>query len=269
MTIRAHLAYTIPVGLGASLAALSAELEAIPLPQSVIDALSCFVESDVTSGDTRTIILRYSPTTPATATAQLVAGDPTGSPIDHFTITLAGVDYVTPPRVDINDPTGSGALGRCFLKVVSAAQISGGTGYTGATAVSFVGGLKPATVPHFQTPQGGGVAATGHATIVAGVITAIVVDTPGSGYTSPPQIVITDSGGGSGAVFRAQMGIDGLEVVRPGSGYTAPIVNFLPTFYTMFGALPPSQAKPFFNLFRQLFQQKLASGITAAAPLIT
>lgn len=268
MSSQATLVYTIPPGEGASAAALSTALAAVPLPQDVINALACFVSSDTTSSLVRTIVLKYTPLSTATATANLAAGDPKGSPIESFTLTSPGSGYVAPPRVDIADPTGSGALGRCFLDVAAVAVTTGGTGYSSDTKVTFVGGLKPPTVPSPAGPKGGGVAATGHATIVLGVITAIVVDTPGSGYTSPPQIVITDDGGGHGAVAVAEMGLSGLEVVRPGQGYTSPVVSFMPQFKTSFPD-GSDQRKPFYNLFRNLIQTALTTPVTAAAPVLS
>jgi len=47
---------------------------------------------------------------------------------------------------------------------------------------------------------GGGSGATVSLTIVAGVITAVAVDTPGSGYTSDPSVVVTTTTG-TGATF--------------------------------------------------------------------
>lgn len=52
-------------------------------------------------------------------------------------------------------------------------------------------------------PPSGGVRATGTATLASGVITAIVVTNPGSGYTSAPAVTIT--GPGSGATGTAVM----------------------------------------------------------------
>jgi hypothetical protein len=50
----------------------------------------------------------------------------------------------------------------------------------------------------FSAPQlPGGVTATGTATIVAGVVTAVVITEKGSGYTSAPTVTIADSDGGA------------------------------------------------------------------------
>jgi FtsP/CotA-like multicopper oxidase with cupredoxin domain len=61
---------------------------------------------------------------------------------------------------------------------------AGGTGYTSAPTVSFVGG--------------GGTGAAAAATVSGGVVTYVALTNPGSGYTSAP--VVTFTGGGTGAV---------------------------------------------------------------------
>ena len=69
---------------------------------------------------------------------------------------------------------------------------SGGSGYTIAPAVSFLGG--------------GGSGAAAIASVSGGVITSITVINPGSGYTSEPTVVITPNGSGSGATAVAVLG---------------------------------------------------------------
>lgn len=56
-------------------------------------------------------------------------------------------------------------------------------------------------------------------------VVGFVIENPGTGYSIPPQIIIQD-GGGSGATavatsFTANGGIETIEVVTPGSGYTS------------------------------------------------
>ncbi len=62
--------------------------------------------------------------------------------------------------------------------------LTGGTGYTTAPAVGFVGG--------------GGSGATAHAVVVNKIVTEVIVDTAGTGYSSAPVITFT-GGGGTGA----------------------------------------------------------------------
>ncbi|HYH09858.1 MAG TPA: C25 family cysteine peptidase [Thermoanaerobaculia bacterium] len=69
---------------------------------------------------------------------------------------------------------------------------SGGTGYSIPPAISFSGG--------------GGTGAAAIATVSGGVITAISVTNPGSGYTTVPTVIITPNGSGSGATAAAVLG---------------------------------------------------------------
>ena len=69
---------------------------------------------------------------------------------------------------------------------------SGGTGYNAGATVSITGG--------------GGSGATATATVTGGVVTAITVVNPGSGYTSEPTVTINPVGGGSGATAEAVLG---------------------------------------------------------------
>lgn len=137
---------------------LSPALAAVPIPFDVLAAQGTFVSTDVTSISgtevDRTIVLKTAPPTPATATAQLIPGQATGSPIVGFTVTAPGAGFINPPGVIIQDPAASlasffqgpsrGAKGLAFLKLVSAPTIvSGGTGFSGSTKIAFVGGLAP------------------------------------------------------------------------------------------------------------------------------
>ncbi len=65
-------------------------------------------------------------------------------------------------------------------------------GCVNATTVTSGGaGIGSATVT-FGTPnETGGIQATGHVVIAAGVVTQVVIDEPGSGYTAPPSVTIT------------------------------------------------------------------------------
>ena len=75
------------------------------------------------------------------------------------------------------------------------------------------------------------------ATVVAGEVTGIVVSSPGAGYTSAPEVVITSTDpapGGSGATATANVSplgvITTIDVVVNGVGYTVPpIVEIVPT----------------------------------------
>ena len=112
-----------------------------------------------------------------------------------------------------------------------------GSGYSTATAVTI-------SLPEIST----GIQAVAEPIIVEGVITGFTMITSGSGYTSVPDVTITDSGGGSGAdglavlsTFSGGSGavatavlnesnagqVTEVDITDPGSGYiTAPTVSF-------------------------------------------
>ena len=73
-------------------------------------------------------------------------------------------------------------------RVGSVDVIDGGTGYTTSPTVTITGG--------------GGTGATAAATVLSGVITAIIVSAKGTGYTTVPTVTIT-GGGGTGATAKA------------------------------------------------------------------
>ncbi len=75
--------------------------------------------------------------------------------------------------------------------VKSVTVTNGGSGYTSAPAVTFVGG--------------GGKNATGVATVSGGVVTAVTLTKIGYGYTSEPSVFFT-GGGGTGAAATANVG---------------------------------------------------------------
>jgi uncharacterized repeat protein (TIGR01451 family) len=75
--------------------------------------------------------------------------------------------------------------------VNSVTMVSGGTGYT---------------TPTVTISGGGGTGATATATVGSGIITAITIVNPGSGYTSAPTVTINPVGGGSGASAAAVLG---------------------------------------------------------------
>ncbi len=98
---------------------------------------------------------------------------------------------------------------------LSVALTFGGSGYTQAPIVGFVGG--------------GGTGATAVATVSAGSITSILIDTVGAGYTSAPSVTITDVGGGTGATANASINLttgtlSSIRMTNIGMNYTAATV---------------------------------------------
>lgn len=160
--------------------------------------------------------------TPETSTASYTRNGGTGaggnmiSPyVDDMAEVLAAVNdgvpikhavYLRPPSqassgdANLEWPATFGN-GFCAAKdVVGVALGSGGSGYSAATTVTFVGGLRP-----------GASAPTWKANITGGVIQSITFvsagtsssDGSGEMYVSTPTISITDTGGGSGATATA------------------------------------------------------------------
>lgn len=160
-----------------------------------------------------------------------------------------------------------------YLKVVSAAVVAGGTGYSAATFIKVEGKLKSSGEinPIVGPPEDVGVPAVLTPTIAFGVITGVTVASAGSGYVGIPKITVVDptSGGGTGAVISVSMGVGVIAVLRGGSGYKpAPAVVLTPYFQAVF---PPAslQAAPFRNLFTPIFEKALLSPVSASAPVIT
>lgn len=186
----------------------------------------------------RTIQLQMTPTiADAVGTANLVTGGTQGALVlglGGVTITNQGGLYARPPIVTftggnpssivnpatgvVAQPAAAQAFAQCQVR--GCIVLLGGSGYSGATAVTFSGPLAP-----------GGVQATGTATIVAGAITGIVMTSTGGPYLQAPTVTITDSGGGTGAEVVAGLSVSGVVVTYGGLGYqAAPTVVFMPLF---------------------------------------
>lgn len=291
MTTQATLAYTAFLG-GMMAADAAALVAAVPLPQGLLDFYGVRVLSDATPGASpvvRTIVLGFNPVSSATATAQLHDHGDSGSGLKGLTVTAAGSGYVQPPVVsftggrtgpapteisgDENTPPSAVA----YLKVVSAAVLAGGSGYTAATRIVVTGKLKSSGgPPPFSAgaplPPDVGVVAVLTPTIAIGVITGVVVTSAGSGYVGVPTVTVVDSGGGTGASVSVNMGVGALDLLRPGGGFSsAPSVVLTPYFQALFpaGTSPHvTQQAPFLNLFTAIFEKALLSPIAASTPVI-
>lgn len=106
----------------------------------------------------------------------------------------------------LNVPSGS-EVENATLGFLDAVTIgAGGTGYATAPTVTF------------SLPAGGGVRATGTATVAAGAVTGITITNAGSGYTSAPTVTFS-GGGGTGATATAV-----LETVTTSADWGTPSV---------------------------------------------
>lgn len=126
--------------------------------------------------------------------------------------TVTGLSAV--PTVTISGGGGAGATAtaQLGLSALSFTIGSGGTGYTNNSVVTITGG--------------GGTGATATVTTSGGVITAITVTNPGTGYTSAPTIAISGGSGASVTSNAANFILQTLQITNSGSGYTsAPTVT--------------------------------------------
>ncbi|HYM05341.1 MAG TPA: DUF1565 domain-containing protein [Terriglobales bacterium] len=127
-------------------------------------------------------------------------------------ITNGGSGYSAPVTVSFTEGGGSGAAATATLSysLASIGITNGGTNYT---------------APTVAISGGGGSGATATATVSAGgVITAIALNTPGSGFTSAPTVIINDTTG-SGAAATASLSATGsiatVTLTNAGDGYTS------------------------------------------------
>lgn len=139
-------------------------------------------------------------------------------PLLAIQVGIQGTNYSPDTAVVI---TGDGIDGDAHVNFSFALNsITGGTGGTGYTV---------ATVA-IDAPTGiNGVQATAHATLSAGAITAIVIDNPGFGYLTAPNVVISGDGTGASAataVLETNGAINDVEIDDVGSGYSiAPVIT--------------------------------------------
>ncbi|MDE2096572.1 MAG: hypothetical protein KGL39_04940 [Patescibacteria group bacterium] len=96
-------------------------------------------------------------------------------------LTNAGSNYTSAPLVT---PTPAGSIWKAIVGGAVSTTVTvtnGGIGYT-----------YPPIVTFSPPPQGGGIQATGYATLTSGVVSSITVVDQGAGYLSPPQITLTN-----------------------------------------------------------------------------
>ena len=137
-----------------------------------------------------------------------------------------GSGYASAPTVTFSAPdnaSGTTATGHAVISgkgsIASITVSAGGADYTQATTTVTI------TAPDLT----GGTQATATATVsAAGVIVGFVMTEPGSGYSIAPGIIISDTGGGAGAVGTADLSDDtagqvtAIVLDSAGSGYETP-----------------------------------------------
>lgn len=136
--------------------------------------------------------------------------------VNSVAVSNIGSGYTNNPITTLivtGPTTGSGAIGTVLVgpvgNIIDVDITSGGTGYTAGVDISFV--------------STAGTSAVGTATIIAGVITDIVIDSAGVGYQDGD--VITFSVGG-GIVIPHISSVTGetvgVQIIKAGAGYITP-----------------------------------------------
>ena len=141
--------------------------------------------------------------------ATAVAGTTTSNTVSYIVLTNAGSGYTSQPTVTISGGGGNNATAIAQLVTFATGTVSvqvnnGGTGYggNGSIYVTFSGG--------------GGSGANASAVISGNVITQVIMNNEGSGYTSTPTVNI--GGSGTGANITATVNTTGIVDVATFSG---------------------------------------------------
>ena len=137
--------------------------------------------------------------------------------------TITAPAFTGDAAVSFGGPgTGAAATAVLGLSSNSFTLNSGGTGYTGSSAN-----------PVVTITGGGGTGAAASAVSTGGVITAINITNPGTGYTSTPTITIAPPTTGTQATATGNATnfvLDGIQQTSAGSGYyTAPTATLTAT----------------------------------------
>jgi hypothetical protein len=140
--------------------------------------------------------------------------------IGSIVVDTNGANYTSPPTVTL---TGGEPLIFAQAEAVLSAEVTdvvileGGTGYNPTTTTVSLNG-------------GGGVGALAHAVIdfglweagnTPGVITSIIVDDPGSGYSTPPVVVIEGDGLDASAETLILGTVESILLTNKGRGYVS------------------------------------------------
>jgi hypothetical protein len=156
----ANLAYS-SVAKAILPSALEARMNAVPVPEKMLEELGCYVSSDssavVGQVVTRTVQVKCTSAATASCTPHR-AGGYSGAPIESTTVTAPGSGYVRPPAALVLDPSteslgtflgqgGKGARLAAYLGLVGrgATGIAVGLGYSAQTIAGLVGGMPLGT----------------------------------------------------------------------------------------------------------------------------
>jgi hypothetical protein len=173
---------------------------------SITNSTTFVMDKAATGTDTVGITTTFATTASASATIVARLFENTTS------VTYGGVGYSFPPSVSLSATKGTGgSLTTVMSKGIGAVVVrNGGSGYTSAPTVAFVGG--------------GGTDATAIAEVYAGKITKVLITNPGKGYTTEPTVTFTGNGSGEVVDIVLTDTVDSLLVDRTGAGYNSPPV---------------------------------------------
>ena len=156
-----------------------------PLPSS--DGQGIYYYNGYIYSVVNNTVYKTNPSTNATTTVGTITGTVKQC---YFTPSFLGTYLFFHNQTNgyhINGSTGAFSL-ITNDKVAVVPILTGGTGYTDATASVT-----------FSAPPSGGTTATGTVQTTGGVVTNITITDPGSGYVTAPTVTITDSGSGVNA----------------------------------------------------------------------
>lgn len=148
-----------------------------------------------------------------------------------YALAYSGPTNVGLELVQVTHPTGEiFALGPGMVEALAGVTFSFAapkpavyaTGYIASYVAGYATGISD------PVPNGGGTGFAAHAVLSEGGIVSVVVDSPGSGYVTPPMLVVTDPTG-SGALLTAVLpptgGVGSVVVQAPGKGLTSPTIS--------------------------------------------
>jgi hypothetical protein len=191
-----------------------------------------------------------------------------------------GLGYAAGTKVVFSGGGSPTVIAKGFPIISSTGRILGvvmtdmGAGYTQPPLVNFVQpGIAPPPPP--KVALGFALMAQGRparavAVLAGNTIASLTITDNGSGYIEPPVILIQDAAG-AGAIFTPNMGLERIDVVCPGTGYTAGLtaadVRITPAFKSYF---PDSsdQRAPFHRLFETLIATSAQTPVYSEAPTL-
>lgn len=294
MTTTATLAFTVE-RTNQSAAALKSAMMAVVPPLDMLIGLGIWISSDVFTttvlpngnpAGVRTLILTLDNTTPAqlsltadgnsgviAANVVVPGSQYGGQPIVTYDLCFfpqyqadaaaEGPTFflITPPAGANEETAKSRPLFRTLMEIDSIVVPQGGANYS-APVIALAGNT-----------MAGGTPATATATVAGGIITAITVTNPGSGYCTPPKVVIADTTG-SGAYAMTTMRVESITVTHKGnvvSEAMAALGDAIPPALFTGGLAPTAaaQAAALKNLMGANIQAALRVPVVAAAPVIS